>query len=57
MLLDDKSTSVPHLTEKLEEGDGERQVDQSAVLQGLGEEHPEAPEEAGHPRAQRRVLG
>ncbi len=44
MLLDEESTSVPHLTEKLEEGDRERQVDQSAVLQGLGKEHPEAPE-------------
>ena len=45
------------LAEQLEEGGGEGQVHQPAVLQGLGQEHAQAPEQVGHPPTQRGVLG
>ena len=44
------------LREELEEGRGEGEVHQPAVLQGLGQEDAQAPEQAGHAPAQRRIL-
>jgi hypothetical protein len=44
------------LREELEEGGGEGKVHQAAVLQGLGQEDAQAPEQAGHAPAQRGIL-
>ena len=44
------------LREELEEGGGEGEVHQAAVLQGLGQEDAQAPEQAGHAPTQRRIL-
>ena len=44
------------LTQHLEEGLGQGQVNQSVVLQGLGQEHAQKPEQLGHSGAQGGVL-
>ena len=44
----DEGAHLP-LTEQLQEGVRERQGDQAVVLQRLGQEHPEEPEELRRP--------
>jgi hypothetical protein len=44
------------LREELEEGGGEGEVHEAAVLQGLGQEDAQAPEEVGHAPTQRGIL-
>ncbi len=46
-------SKMSDLREELEEGGGEGEVHQAAVLQGLGQEDAQAPEQARHAPTQR----
>ena len=57
-LLLDEGAHLP-LTEQLEEGVRERHVDETVVLQRLGKEHAEEPEELRRPvsKSKTKLLG